>query len=233
MLSYFKNYSIKITLRTWVLLLLIPLLVNAQSAGKVDGFSIARVKYQGGGDWYNDPTALPNLSNYIIQNTHVNIARQDINLDLTDSRLFSHPILFLTGHGNLLLSSDEIKTLRTYLLKGGFLYVDDDYGLDQSFRKVMQKVFPEKSLTELPYSHGIYHAHFKFPNGLPKIHEHDNKPPRGYGLFDNQGRLMVFYTFETNLSDGWADPQVHNDPPHKRIEALQMGTNIVIWAITN
>jgi hypothetical protein len=120
-----------------------------------------------------------------------------------------------------------------YLLRGGFLYADDDYGMDKSFREIMKKVFPDKPLTELPFSHGIYRIHYRFDNGLPKIHEHDEKPPQGFGIFDDAGRLMVFYTFETNLSDGWADPNVHNDPPKKRDAAFRMGANIIVWALLN
>ena len=132
-----------------------------------------------------------------------------------------------------MFSDEEAERLRTYLLKGGFLYVDDDYGLDTHFRTVLKKVFPEYRLKELPFSHGIYRIHFLFPNGLPKIHEHDNRPPQGYGIADETGRLMLFYSFETNLSDGWADPEVHGDPPEKREAALRMGTNIVLWAMLN
>ena len=139
----------------------------------------------------------------------------------------------MTGHGRILLSDEEISQLRMYLLRGGFLYADDDYGMDKSFREVMKKVFPDKPLLELPFSHDIYRIHYRFDNGLPKIHEHDEKPPQGFGIFDDAGRLMVFYTFETNLSDGWADPNVHNDPPEKREAALRMGTNIVVWALLN
>ena len=148
-----------------------------------------------------------------------------------DESFFSYPILFMTGHGRISMTDRESENLRRYLLSGGFLYADDDYGMDPYFRQIMTKVFPERKLTELPFSHGIYSVHFRFDHGLPKIHEHDNKSPRGYGLFDDQGRLMVFYTIETNISDGWADPDVHNDPPEKRRQALEMGTNIILWPL--
>lgn len=194
-------------------------------------FMIARVKYQGGGDWYNNPSVIPNLARYIKQHTLTDIAEQEAQVSLTDESLFSYPILYLTGHGQFSMSSTEAERLRTYLLRGGFLYVDDDYGLDSDFHKAMKIVFPERNLQEIPFSHGIYHIYYQFENGLPKIHEHDNAPPQGFGIFDDSGRMMVFYTYETNISDGWADPEVHGDPPEKREAALKMGTNIILWAL--
>ena len=194
---------------------------------------IARVKYQGGGDWYNDPSAIPNLCEFVRMNTHVDVSLEEAQVSLTDEKLFSYPFLFLTGHGQLSLSDDESMQLRNYLLHGGFLYVDDDYGLDESFRAAMKKVFPSRELIELPFSHGIYSIHYRFDNGLPKIHEHDNKPPQGFGIFNDDERLMVFYTYETNISDGWVDPDVYEDPPEKRDAALKMGTNILIWSLLN
>lgn len=205
----------------------------SQSLLENNSFVIARVKYRGGGDWYNDPSAVPNLCRFLKNKTDVNVAEQEAKVSLTDRTLFSYPFLFLTGHGNILFTDEESARLRTYLLNGGFLYADDDYGMDSYFRRVMKRVFPERKLVELPFTHGIYHIHFNFDHGLPKIHEHDNKLPRGFGIFDDEGRLMVFYSYETNISDGWASPQVHNDPPEKRIEALKMGANIVIWSLLN
>ena len=152
-------------------------------------------------------------------------------VEIGSENFFSYPVVWLTGHGNIVFSDSETRRLRTYLENGGFLYVDDDYGLDKAFRREIKKVFPDEELVELPFSHGIYHAHFSFPNGLPKIHKHDDKPPQGFGLFLD-GRLVLFYTYECNLGDGWADPRVHNDPEEKRIAALQMGTNIIVWALT-
>jgi hypothetical protein len=192
---------------------------------------IARVKYGGGGDWYNDPSAIPNLCHYIKSHTRVDILEEDVHVTLTDEKLFSYPILFLTGHGRIALTDAETTALRSYLMNGGFLYADDDYGMDSFFRDTMKQVFPERSLVELPFSHGLYRIHYRFENGLPKIHEHDGKPPQGFGVFDDSGRLMVFYTYETNISDGWADPQVHEDPPEKREAALMMGANIILWAL--
>lgn len=194
---------------------------------------IARVKYRGGGDWYNDPSAIPNLCRYLKIQTGVDVAEYEAKVSLMDETLFSYPILFLTGHGRISLSEEEVERLRTYLYRGGFLYADDDYGMDTFFKEVMRKVFPDKPLVELPFSHGIYHIHYSFDHGLPKIHEHDNNPPQGFGIFDDTGRMMVFYTYETNLSDGWADPMAHKDPPEKRDAALRMGVNIVLWAFLN
>jgi len=196
-----------------------------------DGLTLARVKYSGGGDWYNDPSSLPNLARYINQQTRVHLAEKEVQVALTSEALFSFPILFLTGHGHIQFNENESEALRQYLLQGGFLYADDDYGMDPSFRSAIQKVFPDRDWVELPFQHGIYSVHFPFPNGLPKIHEHDNKPPKGLAILDDNGRVMIFYTVETNLSDGWADENVHNDPPEKREEAFRMGTNIILWAM--
>lgn len=202
--------------------------IFAQSQGT---WQIARIKYRGGGDWYNDPSCIPNLCRFLRENLRIDVSLEEAQVSLLDERLFSYPILYLTGHGRIVLSQEEVMRLRTYLLRGGFLYADDDYGMDPFFREAMRHVFPERELVELPFTHGIYHIRYFFPNGLPKIHEHDNKPPQGYGIFDDYGRLMVFYTVETNISDGWADPDVHHDPEEKRLQALQMGANIVIWAL--
>jgi hypothetical protein len=205
----------------------------AQIKEESSSLVIARVKYSGGGDWYNDPSAIPNMANYIKTKVGVDIAEEEAHVSILDESLFSYPILFLTGHGRILLSDEEVLRLRTYLLKGGFLYVDDDYGMDKSFRSVMKKIFPERELIELSFSHGIYHIYYRFENGLPKIHEHDNHPPQGFGIQDDNNRVMVFYTYETNISDGWADPQVHKDPPEKREAAFKMGVNILVWALQN
>ena len=205
--------------------------VAAGQDNPVSSLTIARVKYHGGGDWYNDPSAIPNLARFIKQNTRVDIAEQEAQTALTDESLFSYPVLFLTGHGQMSLSRTESDRLRIYLERGGFLYVDDDYGLDADFRKALTQVFPDRALQELPFDHPIYKIPYRFENGPPKIHEHDNKPARGYGVFDDYGRLMIYYTYESNVSDGWADPQVHEDPPEKREAALKMGTNIILYAL--
>ena len=195
-------------------------------------FTIARVKYSGGGDWYSDPSSLPNLLRFIEQHTNMHVVAEEARVSISDKELFSYPYLYMTGHGNITLSDEEASRLRWYLEHGGFLHADDNYGMDASFRREMKKVFPDKELVELPFSHGIYHCHFGFPEGLPKIHEHDGGPPHGYGIF-HERRLVLFYSFNTDLGDGWEDPAVHGDPEHKRIAALQMGTNIVVWAMTH
>lgn len=207
---------------------LIPASAQNQTS---DPWAIARVKYSGGGDWYNDPSAVPNLARFMNANTEIRVREEEVRIALTDECLFSFPVLFMTGHGHVSLTDREAERLRLYLESGGFLYADDDYGLEPSFRSAMQKVFPDRELVELPFSHGIYSIHYSFPDGLPKIHEHDDKAPQGFGILDDQGRLMVFFTYETNLSDGWADPDVHGDPEEKRLQALRMGTNIMLWAI--
>lgn len=193
---------------------------------------LARVKYGGGGDWYNDRSSEVNLLRFVGERTNINVDPEYEFVDLESDNLFAYPMIYLTGHGNMRFSDREIENLRAYLTGGGFLYVDDDYGLDDYVRKEMKRVFPEQEFVELPYSHGIYNSHFDFSKGLPKIHEHDKKEPRGYGLFSD-GRLCVFYTYETNLGDGWADADIHDDPREKREEALKFGANIVVYALTH
>ncbi len=193
-------------------------------------FTIARLKYSGGGDWYNDPSVIPNMLGYLKKNTNIDVAKDEVRVGIMDENLFSYPFIYMTGHGRISFSSREAERLRNYLTHGGFLYADDDYGMDKHFRREMSKVFPNKKLVELPFEHKIYHIQYDFPRGLPKIHEHDGGPPHGYGYFHN-GRLVVFYTYDTNISDGWADPQVHNDPPEKREQAFKMGTNIIVYAL--
>ncbi len=201
--------------------------------GNSSAFVIARVKYSGGGDWYNDPSAEVNMLEYLRRTTGINVRPTFEFVDLGTDAVFGYPMLFLTGHGNVSFSESEVQRLRAYLQSGGFLYVDDDYGLDTSIRRELRKVLPGQELQELPFSHPIYHCYYQFPNGLPKIHEHDNKAPRGFGLFTESHRLCVFYTYETNPSDGWADPDAHNDPPERREAALRIGTNIIVYALTN
>ncbi len=203
----------------------------SQAGRLTSAFKIARLKYSGGGDWYNDPQEEVELLRFIRQNTLIDVDPVYEYVDIMSDKFFSYPFLFITGHGNISFSDDEIARLRTYLENGGFLYADDDYGMDKAFRREIKKVFPTQDLVELPFSYGLYHVHFDFPNGVPKTHEHDGKPPQGFGLFSN-GRLVVYYTYESNPSDGWDPPEVHGDPPEKRLEALRFGTNIVVWALT-
>lgn len=190
---------------------------------------IAKVKYQGGGDWYANKTSLPNLIAFSNQILKMNISQTPETVDMTSTNLFRYPFIHLTGHGNVNFSEEEVKNLRTYLIGGGFLHIDDNYGLDESIRREMKKVFPELRFVELPFNHPIYHQKFDFPTGLPKIHEHDGKPAQGFGLV-YKGRLICFYTYETDLGNGWENPETYNDPPEKRELALKMGANILQYA---
>ncbi len=196
-------------------------------------FKIARLKYSGGGDWYNDPSAEVNMMDYISKNTVIETDQPKFyTVDVSTDEIFDYPFILITGHGNISFTDSEIKRLRTYMERGGFLYADDDYGMDKSFRQEIKKIFPDQEMKELPFNNKIYNSHFNFPSGLPKIHEHDGKPPQGFGCFLN-GRLCMYYTYETNISDGWADPREHEDPPAKREEAFKMGTNIIVYALRN
>ena len=212
-----------------IVLLIMAVVGSAWSQPK-EYFTIARIKYGGGGDWYNDPSILPNLLQFLRDNTTVEVRTEEEQVSPGDDQLYSCPLLFLTGHGRIFFSQSEAERLRSYLANGGFLYADDDYGMDEHFRREMKKVFPDKEMVELPFSHPIYHVLYDFPNGLPKIHEHDGGPPKGFGYF-HDGRLVVFYSFNTNISDGWADADVHGDPPNVREAALKMGANIVLHAL--
>jgi len=210
----------------------LPLLLSAQEPKAQSEFVLARLKYHGGGDWYNDPSIIPNLLNFMSAKTNVTVGSDETVVEIMTQDLFSHPVIFMTGHGRVAFSKEEVARLRLYLTSGGFLYVDDDYGMDKFFREEIQKVLPGAELVEIPFSHEIFHSHFDFPNGLPKIHEHDGGPPKAFGLF-HDGRMVVFYSFNTNISDGWADPDVHKDPAEVRQQALEMGTNIMVYALTN
>jgi hypothetical protein len=194
-------------------------------------FKIAKLKYNGGGDWYANKTSLPNLIRFCNQNLKTNINPEEDIVEVGSPELFSYPFVHMTGHGNVVFSPDEAQNLRTYLIGGGFLHVDDNYGLDKFIRTELKKIFPELELVEIPFTHPIYHQKFSFPKGLPKVHEHDNKPPKGYGLF-YEGRLVCYYTYETDLGNGWEDQSVYNDPEELRQKALQMGANIISFATT-
>lgn len=193
--------------------------------------TIAQLQYDGGGDWYANPSALPNLLAAIGERTGIPVADQPAEIRLTDPTLRNHPYIYLTGHGNIRLSGEEVRALREYLLGGGFLHADDNYGLDASFRREMERVFPEKEFVELPADHPVYHVLYDFPEGLPKIHEHDGKPAQGFGIF-HEGRLLMFYTYQSDLGDGWEDPDVHGDSAEIREQALRMGVNLFVYALT-
>jgi hypothetical protein len=195
-------------------------------------FTIARLKYRGGGDWYADPTSLPNLLSRIEETLGTPAASEEKRVAVMDEDLFTYPFAYMTGHGTVDLSDEEAARLRSYLTSGGFLWADDCYGMDQSFRKAMRKVFPEAELVELPFSHEIYHILYDFQQGLPKIHEHDGGPPHGYGIVQD-GRLVVFYTFSTDIGDGLEDADVHRDPSNLRDAASKMALNIVAYALTH
>ncbi|MFM2386240.1 MAG: hypothetical protein RL660_997 [Bacteroidota bacterium] len=182
--------------------------------------------YGGGGDWYANPTALKNLAKFCNQNLGTNFEAAEAKVEVGSQEIFNYPFFHMTGHGRVMFNDAEAANLRKYLLAGGFLHIDDNYGMDKYVRPAMKKVFPEAEFIELPFSHPIYHQKYNFNNGLPKIHEHDNKPPKGYGLFYN-GRLVCFYSSECDLGDGWEDPEVHNDTEEKRTQAFQMGSNIL------
>lgn len=190
---------------------------------------LALLKYNGGGDWYANPTALPNLSIFCNQTLNTSFSPDYATVEVGSSELFNYPFLHMTGHGNVVFSDVEAENLRNYLIAGGFLHIDDNYGMDPFVRVAMKKVFPELEFIELPFEHPVYKEKFQFPVGLPKIHQHDDKPAQGFGLIW-KGRLVCFYSYESDLGDGWEDEAVHNDPPEKRLQALRMGANLVQYA---
>lgn len=192
---------------------------------------IALLKYAGGGDWYANPTSLPNLVNFCNHNINTAISTDIGTVEVGSIELYNYPILHMTGHGNVIFSPEEAENLRKYLLAGGFLHISDNYGMDPYIRREMQKVFPGQEFTELSFSHPIYHQKYDFPDGLPKIHQHDNMDPQGYGIV-YEGRLVCFYDFECDLGDGWESPEVHNDSQVKREEALRMGANMVQYVFS-
>ena len=193
---------------------------------------VAILKYDGGGDWYANPTAIPNLVEFTNLNIKTNISKNPQTVAIGNEDIFNFPMLFMTGHGNVLFSNEEALNLKNYLISGGFLHISDNYGLDKFIRRELKKVFPKIDFKEIPSNHAIYNQTFKFPNGIPKIHEHEKKPAQGFGLF-YEGRLIVFYDYETDLSDGWEDEIIHNNPKKIREKALKMGSNIIEYAFTN
>lgn len=195
-------------------------------------FEIAKLKYNGGGDWYANKTSLPNLIKFCNDNHQMNISPQEKVVEVGSAKLFNFPFVHMTGHGNVSFSNDEAQNLRNYMVAGGFLHIDDNYGLDKFIRLEIKKVFPELDFIELPFDHAIYHQAYDFDKGLPKIHEHDGKPAQGFGLI-YEGRLVCFYSYECDLGNGWEDQEVYNDDPKKRTQALQMGANILTYALSN
>ncbi len=221
--------------RTWLglcLVLLCAASASAQGAPTQPGLVLARLKYSGGGDWYGNPTSLPNLARSLAERTSIPMAQSaEVHAAPLDQSLWNYPLIYMNGHGQVRLTEAEAARLREYLLAGGFLFADDNYGMDASFRGLMRQVFPDRALVEVPFSHAVYHAFYEFDQGPPKIHEHDGKPAQGLGIFD-RGRLVVFYTYESDIGDGLEDPQVHKDPPEKREEATRMAINVVVYALT-
>ncbi len=214
-----------------ILVLIFSSLFFLSAAPPAGSFQIALLKYSGGGDWYANPTSLPNLIKFCNKNLNTAINADPATVEAGSPEIFNFPFVHLTGHGNVIFSSQEIKNLRDYLLAGGFLHIDDNYGLDKFIRPQMKKIFPELDFIELPFNHPIYHQKFDFKNGPPKIHEHDDKAPQGFGLI-YEGRLIVYYTYEVDLGDGWEDWDVHKDSDEIRTKALKMGANIIQYVFT-
>lgn len=192
--------------------------------------TIGRLHYEGGGDWYANPSSLPNLLKTIGDRTALRTAPREVTVRLTDEQLWDVPFLYMTGHGNVRFTEAELAILRRWLAQGGFLHVDDNYGMDESVRRELRRLFPDQELVDVPLDHPVYRLVYPFPRGIPKIHEHEGKPARGLGLFLD-GRLVVYYSHETDLGDGWEDPEVHRDPPEKREAALRMGVNLFAYAV--
>ncbi|MDA7580542.1 DUF4159 domain-containing protein [Crocinitomicaceae bacterium] len=211
-------------------ILIIVLYFTTQTVFGQTSYQLAVLKYSGGGDYYANPTALPNLVDFCNVNLGTTIAKETPYVEVGSPDLFLYPYVHMTGHGNVVFSASDAENLRTYLLGGGFLHIDDNYGMDKFIRVELQKVFPDHEMVELPFDHEIFHQKYEF-NGLPKIHEHDGKRPQAYGIIID-GRLVCLYTYETDLSDGWENSEVHNDQPIKRQEALRMGANILMYAFS-
>ncbi len=195
-------------------------------------FVIGRLKYAGGGDWYSNPSSLPNIQRAVAERVGIPTPAEERRVSLLDPDLFETPFLYMNGHGTVRFSQEEAERLRHYLRHGGFLWADDNYGMDESFRPEMRKVFPDAEWVELPFDHEVYRAFYEFPAGLPKIHEHHGGPPHGFGIFQD-GRLVVFYTYNTDIGDGTEDPEVHSDLPEKREAAMRMAVNVVVYALTH
>lgn len=205
--------------------------VPAASAESDPGrVTIARLHYGGGGDWYANPSSLPNLLARIARDTRLPVAAREVVVTPTSPQLREHPYIYMTGHGNVRFGADELEALRSYLLAGGFLHADDNYGMDESFRREMRRLFPDKELVPIPHDHPLYSVVHAMPDGLPKVHEHDGQPAQGLGLF-HEGRLIVFYSYQSDLGDGWEDADVHDDPEATRERALRMGVNLFAYAV--
>ncbi len=226
----FTNFSLVSILRTFLFFLLGTQVISVFSQNQTASIALARLKYQGGGDWYSSKTALKNLAIFCNQNLKTSLKTQESIVDVGSDELFQFPYVFMTGHGNVVFNEDEAANLRTYLMGGGFLHICDNYGMDAFVRREMKKVFPELEFKPIPFSHPVYHQKYDFNNGVPKIHEHEGKPAEGLGLFW-KGKLVCFYYYESDLGNGWEDPELYNDPEYKRKLALQMGANLISFAL--
>jgi hypothetical protein len=214
----------------WILLALVAALGAEAGPVPADSIGVARLQYDGGGDWYANPSSLPNLLRAIRERAGIPVASREVSVKPLDPGLSDHPFLYMTGHGNVSFSPAERNALRQYLIGGGFLHADDNYGLNESFRREIAAIFPDVELTEIPKDHPVFHIFYDLPEGLPKIHEHDGNPPQAFGIFYG-GRLVVFYSYESDLGDGWEDPEVHQDPPAIREQALRMGVNLFLYVL--
>ncbi|MBN1294089.1 MAG: DUF4159 domain-containing protein [Candidatus Latescibacteria bacterium] len=223
-MSKLKNYRL-----FFILGISVTILLSNVKADEV--FTIARLKYGGGGDWYSNPSSLPNLMQFVSENTDITTSGEESVVSVGSEELFNFPIVYMNGHGNVDFSSREAASLRRYLTSGGFLIADDNYGMDKSFRREIKKVFPDKELVLLPKNHPVFNVLFSFPEGIPKIHEHDGKPAQAFAIF-HEGRMVLFYSYESDLGDGWEEQSVHNDPEEVRQAALKMGANLIVWALS-
>lgn len=212
-------------------IVMLTLGITVSNLAQTPSFKIAKLKYNGGGDWYANKTSLTNLIAFCNTNLHTNIAPEEDIVEVGSSEIFRYPFVHMTGHGNVLFSSHDAENLRKYLTSGGFLHIDDNYGMNKFVRLEMKKVFPNLDFVELPYNHKIYNLKYKFPTGLVKVHEHDGLPPKGFGII-YEGKLVCFYSYETDLGNGWEDPRVHKDPEPIRQKALQMGANLISYAVS-
>lgn len=210
---------------------IVAFLFTISQSISAQGVKIAKLKYDGGGDWYANKTALPNLISFCNKELKTNIAAEEEVVEVGGPEIFLYPYVYMTGHGNVVFSDQEAENLRNYLIGGGFLHIDDNYGMDEFVRLELKKVFPNQDLVEVPFDHPIYHQKFDFDKGLPKIHEHDGKPAQGFGIL-YEGRIVVYYSYETDLGNGWEDQSIYDDPPHLRELALQMGANIIQYSFT-
>lgn len=211
-----------------LVILLLTLFWGLAYSGLAARTGFARLQYDGGGDWYNDPEVLPNLAKYVNQTLNTDFPVDQTIVKPSEAKLFDYPFVYLTGHGNIRFTDKEVSNLRDWMLRGGLLYADDDYGMNDSFRRELNRIFPDKQLLELSPDFPLYSCYFNFDK-LPKIHKHDEKPPKAWGIFDDSGRLLLLYTFESNISDGWADASTHKDPDAVRETALKFGVNIIYY----